>query len=121
MTLVAIFLTVFVGGPLIFRFLTLPKATIPHARKMAVLALACAIAALVLRYGLPEYIASDPWMILASVLLIWLGWISILAFGALALRRADPGLSMRRMSAVLGAAGTTIPWFGLVWASQTLS
>jgi hypothetical protein len=121
MTLVAIFLTVFVAGPLIFRFLTLPKATVTQSRRMAVLALICAIAALILRYGLPAHIASDPSMILASVLLIWLGWISILAFGALALRRADPGLSMRRMSAVLGAAGTTNPWFGLVWASQTLS
>ncbi len=52
-----------------------------------------------------------------SLLLIWLGWIGVLAFGTQALRRAHPGPSTRRWTAVLGAIGTTIPWFGLAWAS----
>jgi hypothetical protein len=41
----------------------------------------------------------------------------VIALVVQALRRADPRPAMRRWSGVLGAVGTTVPWFGLVLAN----
>lgn len=117
MTLIAIFLMVFVAGPLIFRAMIRPPATPGMTRFLACCAFGCAAAALALRYGMAQRWGADMLMTGAGVLLIWLGWISVLAFGTQALRQADPHRIMRQMTAVIGAAGTTIPWFGLAWAS----
>ncbi len=117
MTLILLFILVFVVGPLFFRALT---KGLPSKGRMAFLAIfsfGCATTALAIRYGLARPLDADMLMAGLSLLLIWLGWIGVLAFGTQALRRAHPGTSMRRWTTVLGAIGTTIPWFGLAWAS----
>jgi len=69
MSLLAVFLVVFIGGPLVFRLLTRGK---PDRRSLRALVL---------------------------------------------LRRAYPGPVTQRWTNVLGILATTLPWFGLIWAS----
>ena len=121
MTLIAVFLIVFVGGPLMFRFQTMRAPSPAGSRFLVVFALACAVGALGLRYAEVSHWGGDPLVTAAGIVLIWFGWITVLAFGAQALRRADPGRAMRRLTAVLGAAGTTVPWFGLALASYAIA
>jgi hypothetical protein len=116
-TLILLFIVVFVVGPLIFRALTNRAPSRAQMLLLAIFSFVCAAAALAIRYGLARPLDADMLMAGLSVLLIWLGWIGVLAFGTQALRRAYRGTSMRRWTAVLGAIGTTIPWFGLAWAS----
>lgn len=118
MTLITVFLAVFVVGPMVFLTMTKGAATPARARFLSSLAFVCAVLALGLRYGLPVRWGEDWTVTLLGMGLIWLGWIAVLAFGALALRRSDQGAFMRRLTAVTGVAGTTAPWFGLIWASQ---
>lgn len=117
MTLIILFLLVFVAGPLTFRALTKKPPSISGTRFLAAFTFGCAACALAIRYGLAKSWGVDMLMAGVSLLLIWLGWIGVLAFGTQALRRAYPGPSTQRWTAVLGAIGTTIPWFGLAWAS----
>lgn len=117
MTIVVIFVIVFGLGPLIFRQLT-RHAPAPKGMKwLAVFSFGCAAVALTIRYGFVRLWGADEISTAVGIMFIWLGWIGVIAFGTQALRRAAPGVSMRRWTAVLGAAATTIPWFGLVWAS----
>ncbi|WP_372988715.1 hypothetical protein [Sulfitobacter sp.] len=121
MTLIAIFLIVFVGGPLMFRVQTMSAPSPMGSRMLVFFALACAVGAIWLRYGtMPDW-GEEPLVTVAGIVLIWWGWITVLAFGTQALRRADPGRSMRRLTAVIGTAGTTIPWFGLALASYMIA
>lgn len=121
MTLIALFLAIFVVGPLFFCILTARAATVTWSRKVALLAIGCAAVALMLRYGTPAHWGRDPLVTGLAIGMMWIGWISVLAFAVLALRRADSGVMMRRLSTVLGAGGTTIPWFGLIWASYSIT
>lgn len=118
MTLIVIFLVIFVAGPMAFFSMIGGGATPMRMRLLACLAFGCAALALVLRYGMAQSWGADWSVTLAGMGLIWLGWISVLAFGVLAVRRAERGVFMRRLTAVVGAAGTTAPWFGLIWAGQ---
>lgn len=117
MTLVLIFVIVFGLGPLIFRLLTRHTPSPAGTRWLAVFAFGCAAVALTIRYGFTRLWGADEMSTAAGIIFIWLGWIGVLAYGTQALRRAVPGISMRRWTAVLGSAATTIPWFGLAWAS----
>jgi predicted ABC-type exoprotein transport system permease subunit len=117
MTLILFFLLVFVVGPLIFRAMTKRQPTKGQMLFLLSFALVSAGAALAIRYGLARPLDAEMLMAGVSLLLIWLAWIGVLAFVTQALRRAYPGQKFRRWTSVLGAIGTTIPWFGLAWAS----
>lgn len=113
MTLAVLFVVVFVGGPLAFRALTRAAS----GRVLAIATAICALAGMALRYGFEDLWGRHVVLTVLSLALIWFAWIGVLAFGALKLRRVDPGQGMRRWTGVIGAAGTTVPWFGLVSAN----
>ncbi len=117
MTFIILFLIVFVGGPLAFRALMRGGASPRAFRRLAIFTALCAGTGLALRYGVAILWENTPLVTAGSILFIWGGWIGVLAFGAQALRRIDTGRRMQRWTAVLGAAGTTVPWFGLASAS----
>lgn len=117
MTLVLLFLLVFVVGPLIFRAMTKRQPTRGQLLFLSIFAVVTAAAALAIRYGLTRPLDAEMLMAGVSLVLIWLAWIGVLAFATQVLRRAYSGQAIRRWTAVLGTIGTTIPWFGLAWAS----
>jgi hypothetical protein len=55
-----------------------------------------------------------------SVMLIWLAWILVLVLVVGAVRRAFPSPAMNKWSRVIGAMGTTVPWFGFVTAQMMM-
>tara|TARA_R110002124_G_scaffold185798_1_gene353328 strand:- start:131 stop:496 length:366 start_codon:yes stop_codon:yes gene_type:complete len=118
MSYVALFVIVFVGGPLAFRALMRGVPSPAAFRRLALCTAICAGAGLSLRYGYADMWGRDLMLTGAAVAFIWGGWIGVLAYGAQALRRMDRRAHMRRWTAVMGSAGTTMPWFGLASASQ---
>ncbi|MCX7558434.1 hypothetical protein OS190_02570 [Sulfitobacter sp. F26204] len=114
MTLFLLFLVFFIGGPLAFRGLT--GGTLGQG-SLGIGTAVCAATGLGLRYGLPDLWGYNPVLTVASLALIWFAWIGVLAYGAQKLRQLDGGLRMRRWTGMIGAAGTTMPWFGLVSAN----
>lgn len=121
MSYIALFIIVFVGGPLVFRELTRGGPSPAAFRRLALFTAICAATGLTLRYGFAGLWGRDLLLTGAGVAFIWGGWIGVLAYGAQALRRMDKGLRMRRWTAVMGAAGTTVPWFGLASASLMIA
>jgi hypothetical protein len=117
MTLLVLFLIVFVGGPLAFRALTRGGPSPVAFRRLSVFTALCAATGLTLRYGFSDLWGQNLLITGAGITFIWGGWIGVLAYGAQGLRRIDHGVRMRRWTAVAGAAGTTVPWFGLASAS----
>ncbi len=117
MTYIALFLLAFVGGPLIFRALTHNGPSQPAFRRLALFTALCAATGITLRYGFAPLWGRNFMITGAGMLFIWGGWIGVLAYGAQSFRRKDPGFWMRRWTAVIGAVGTTVPWFGLASAS----
>lgn len=117
MILTALFLLFFVGGPLIFRSVTRVKPSRQGLRRLGFATAFLAAGGIGLRYGFPQRWGQDVWFTGAGILLIWFAWIGVLAFGAQTLRRNDGGLRMRRWTGVIGALGTTMPWFGLASAN----
>lgn len=117
MSYAAVFLIVFVGGPLAFRALMLGGPAPTAFRRLAIFTALCAATGLTLRYGFTDLWGRNLLVTGAGVAFIWGGWIGVLAYGAQALRRMDNGARMRRWTAVMGALGTTVPWFGLASAS----
>ncbi|WP_298858616.1 hypothetical protein [uncultured Sulfitobacter sp.] len=117
MSLAVLFVIVFVGGPLAFRSLTRGGPSPKAFRRLAILMALCAATGLTLRYGFAHLWGQNLLVTGTGVAFIWGGWIGVLAYGAQALRLMDHGLGMRRWTAVAGAAGTTVPWFGLASAS----
>lgn len=116
MRLALVFLAVFVIGPLIFRLLT--RRTPSRRGQLALILFTILMAAggLLIRVEMGADWGKDPLTTLWGILMSWCGWIGILAFGAQALRQADPRPAMHRWTGLLGAVGTTIPWFGLASA-----
>ncbi|KIN62550.1 hypothetical protein Z946_1410 [Sulfitobacter noctilucicola] len=118
MILVLLFVVFFVGGPLIFRTLTRSRPAVLQQRKLAIITAVLAVSGLALRYGFAEYWGRSVLLTVLSIALIWFAWIGVLAYGAQALRLADSRHQMRRWTGVIGAAGTTMPWFGLASANM---
>ncbi|WP_299564628.1 hypothetical protein [uncultured Sulfitobacter sp.] len=117
MTYIALFVLAFVGGPVAFRSLTRAGPSRTAFRRLALFTALCAATGLTLRYGFADLWGLDYLLTGTGMLFIWGGWIGVLAYGAQALRRLDRGRAMRQWTAVMGAVGTTVPWFGLASAS----
>ncbi len=117
MILAALFVVFFVGGPLAFRSLTQGGTTPARQRALAIGTALVACSGLVMRYGFADLWGRNAVFTVISIALIWFAWIGVLAYGARALRQVDGGLRMRRWTGVIGAAGTTMPWFGLASAN----
>ena len=117
MSYFVLFMIVFIGGPLAFRELTRGGPSAMAFRRLAIFTALCAATGLTLRYGFADSWGQNLLVTGAGVAFIYGGWIGVLAYGAQALRRMDHGLRTRRWTAVAGAAGTTMPWFGLASAS----
>jgi hypothetical protein len=117
MSYIVLFAIVFLGGPVAFRALTRGGPSAAAFRRLALFTALCAATGLTLRYGFAEIWGQNLLVTGAGVAFIWGGWIGVLAYGAQVLRRTDNGLRMRRWTAVMGALGTTVPWFGLASAS----
>lgn len=120
MTLGALFLVVFVCGPLGFRLLTRRGPDVQRQWLLGVCTVGCALAGLALRYGFADIWGQHLLLTLGSIGLVWFAWIGLIAYGAQAIRRADSGRRMRHVTAVVGAACTTMPWFGLASANWFL-
>ena len=114
--LAAIFVVCFIAGPLIFRALVTGDADLKSMKILGALTVVFALAGLFVRFMLPNDWGQNLWITVAGIVLIWLAWIGVLAFAAMALRRRDPSAKMRRWTTILGALGTTVPWFGLASA-----
>ena len=114
--LVVIFLMIFVAGPLAFFRLTRPAPSVRQFRLLAWITLSALALSLALRFGFMGHWGLDPALTWGSLGLIWVAWIGILALGAQRLRMADTSARMRLWTAVLGAFGTAVPWFGLASA-----
>ena len=117
MTLVLVFLIVFLIGPFLFKALIAVPPSLRAIRALAAMVLVTFLIALALRYGLLRYWSDSAWLLGVIALALWAAWIGAIALVVQALRRADPRPAMRRWSGVLGAVGTTVPWFGLVLAN----
>jgi hypothetical protein len=117
MSYFAVFSIVFVGGPLVFRALTKGGPSPRAFRRLTLMSALCAATGLMLRYGFADLWGNNLLVTGAGVAFIWGGWIGVLAYGTQALRQMDNGIGMRRWTAVMGALGTTVPWFGLASAS----
>ncbi|MEP1522269.1 hypothetical protein [Ascidiaceihabitans sp.] len=115
-SLVVIFLMVFVAGPLIFFRLVRPAPSLAQFRLLAGISFSTLLVSLALRFGFLGRWGSDPSLTWITVGLIWIAWVGILALGVQRLRMADPSVRMRNWTAVLGAFGTAVPWFGLASA-----
>lgn len=115
MKLALVFLTVFVVGPLSFRWLTRHAPSRRTQRALVFFCLMMATGGMLLRYGSGAW-GDDLITTILAVVMIWFAWIGVLAYGAQALRLMDTGSRMRRWTDVLGAIGTTVPWFGLASA-----
>ena len=116
MTLALTFLIVILVGPWAVRRLTQSAPTPRAMRAVALMVGAAFLVALVLRYGFQDHWGDNLWLIGLVTAALWAAWIGVIALVVQALRRADPRHSMQRWSGALGAAGTTVPWFGLVLA-----
>ncbi len=112
----ALFVVVFGFGPWVFlRLMRLTPSSTVFARLVAFMVMAAA-ASMWLRFLAPVPWGANIWATGVGMGLIWAAWIAVLALAALALRHADQGPAMRRWTGVIGAMGTTVPWFGLASA-----
>ncbi len=115
-----IYLVSFVVGPAIFWVLARQRPSRGYFTLLCVIALALMVAANVV----PKLAAiegdTSAYPALTKVLLLWLGWIVVVALCALALRERLPEGTAHRWSFALGAMATTLPWFGL-YAAQIVT
>ncbi|MAP14466.1 MAG: hypothetical protein CMH86_06080 [Oceanibulbus sp.] len=115
--MVLVFLIVFLIGPFLFKALIAVPPSLRAIRVLGAVVLAAFLTAIGLRYGLLRFWSDSLWLLGAVALALWSAWIAVIALVVQALRCADPRPAMRRWSGVLGAVGTTVPWFGLVLAN----
>ncbi|MCR8825157.1 hypothetical protein [Pseudosulfitobacter koreensis] len=115
-----LFLIIFGLGPWIFlRLFRLPTTRAVLFGLFAFLVMAIAVS-LWLQGVAPVPWGANVWATWIGMTLIWAAWIAVLALAALAWRQRDPRPAMRRWIGVIGAMGTTVPWFGLA-AARLLS
>lgn len=116
MILFFLFVVFFVGGPLMFRLLTRSSLIGERPYVSFGAMIGCAGVGMLLRYGFTAHWGQNMVLTIGVIALLWLAWIGALAFGVQRVRRLDGSLRMWRWSAVIGAASTTVPWFGLASA-----
>lgn len=113
MTLIVTFFVVFVVGPLLFWKLARRR---PSRRRIALL-MASALLLVLAAFGTGQWLvpmlAPNPYPGLAAICAIWLAWILVLAYCALALQYRLTSKFARRTIIAVGAMATTLPWFGL--------
>ena len=114
-TLGIIYAIVFIAGPYAFLRLLRRPPTKRQFVGLACLTTGAAAMSFALRY------LSGGWGVnaigtIVGIALIWLAWISVLAFVSQVVRSRDKRPAIRRWTAVVGAIATTIPWFGLAFA-----
>lgn len=118
MSLVLIFIGAFLVGPLAF-YLALKRP--PTERTLQVLACVVVIA---VGMGVVLWAIAAPdaaiWFVAAVLLLIWVGWIALLAWAAQLIQRLDTRPQVRRWAVMVGVVCTTAPWFGLASAQTML-
>ncbi|ASM74183.1 MULTISPECIES: hypothetical protein [Roseobacteraceae] len=108
-----LFAVVFALGPWVF--LQLMRLA-PSPVVLVGLIVMAAATSLWLRFLAPVPWGANVWVTWIGIALIWTAWIAMLALAMLAMRQVDPGRTMRRWTGVIGAMGTTVPWFGLAFA-----
>jgi len=115
-----IYLVSFAAGPVIFWILARQRPAKGYFTLLCVIAVALMVAANVV----PRLAAiegdTSAYPALTKVMLLWLGWIVVIALCVLALRERLPEGPALRWSFALGAMATTLPWFGL-YAAQIVT
>ena len=105
----------FLAGPVIFWVL----AKQPPTRRYVVTLWVASVVLIALAFASRHWVAgSTPYGALASVLLIWLAWITVLALVLLAIRSRPLPARTKRLAYGATAAATTLPWFGLYTAQM---
>lgn len=116
MSLVAVFLVIFVVGPALFRALTRNKATKRTIRMLLICAIAGIAAGLGLRFVAGDQWGIDLWFTLGPLVLFWLAWICLIALGVHVVKYLVPGRRTLWWTEAGGLIGVVIPWFGLALA-----
>lgn len=111
------FAVMFVAGPLLFRLWTRQVPTGRRVMSLGVVVAAAVLAGLTLRYRAGTAWGDHVVLTMAALGLLWLGWIAVLALGAQSVAQGGATVQSRRWTRVIGSAGTTVPWFGLAFAS----
>ena len=111
----ALFTLIFVGGPVMFHIGLWYGRTRRGEALILAITLALVLAGLLLQQARGQ---ASPTFLAGGAVAFWLAWVGILVFCVLRIRRVLPGLKIQRWSRVLGAIGTTIPWFGFVSATM---
>ncbi|WP_371225026.1 hypothetical protein [Roseovarius sp. 2305UL8-3] len=115
-----VYLVSFVAGPVIFWGLARRCPSRGYFTLLCVIALTLMVAANVV----PKLAAiegdTSAYPALTKVLMLWLGWIVVVALCFLALRERLPPGTAHRGAFAIGAMATTLPWFGL-YAAQIVT
>ena len=110
---VILFAMAFVLGPALF--LALLRLEVPPGALMVVASF-LVVLSFVLRSEARLTLEFDPVVVLSSVVLIWLAWVSLMVLVAQALFAAVASRPARRAVRAICAMGTTVPWFGFATA-----
>ncbi|MDO6584875.1 hypothetical protein Q4543_05040 [Salipiger sp. 1_MG-2023] len=102
----AVFVTCFVAGPLLFALLLQYGNSLRVLLSLALATVASVVAALLMQAG--------GWM-LSALAMLWLAWVLALALLAVTTRRRL-GTARQRWTMIIGLLATTLPWFGLATA-----
>jgi hypothetical protein len=111
---VTLFLLSFVAGPAIFWLLARQRANPAYFVGLVVASTVLASGA----YLVPRIIGESATAGAFAVLMLWLGWIMVLALCALAVRARFPVGIASKLAFAFCAMATTLPWFGLYAASM---
>jgi len=110
-----LFAMAFVLGPALFLVMSRRDG---RRWPLALVASVMVILSFALRNEASLSVFPDLVQVFASVALIWVAWVLVLVIVAQALRATYPTSAMRRWSRVIGAMGTTVPWFGFAAAQM---
>lgn len=108
-----LFTMAFVLGPALFLGLVYFDG---RGWPLALLASVLAVVSFALRNEAMVVLGVDRSSLFASILLIWLSWVLVLVLVVRAAHRTWRSRLARRVARVLGAIGTTLPWFGFTTA-----
>lgn len=111
---VTLFLISFVAGPAIFWMLARLRPSRGYFVTLWIASAVLAGAAL----SLPRLLGESMTTGVAVIILFWLGWIMVIALCVLAARTRLTDGTSTRLAFMIGAMGTTLPWFGLYTAQM---